>query len=262
MNRSDRKLRDYLQQYTVPPYDSKKMKQTVRLARQAYHDRLLSKRIGLWEFIRMQVRFIGRGLWLSQAVLLVFALVVISLSSISLNEMRPMFLTISGVVPLIAFLGFPEIMKSYSNGMAEIEACTRFSIRKLVGARMLILGLTDLCCLTIILAASVASSGLPVLRMILYLSVPFNVTCCGCLTVLDHVKNTQSGYYCSAVGVVCIAVFLRLSFIKEYYEAAAMGAWIILFFCSLVYFVIELIRTFRGLDRLFGSKQETLSVPW
>ena len=78
MNRSDRKLRDYLQQYTVPPYDSKKMKQTVRLARQAYHDRLLSKRIGLWEFIRMQVRFIGRGLWLSQAVLLVFALVVIS----------------------------------------------------------------------------------------------------------------------------------------------------------------------------------------
>lgn len=262
MNRNTREFRDYLQQYQIPDYDPEKMEQTIRLARQAYRNRLLSKRIGFGEFIQMQIHFIGHGVWLAQAVLLIIALIAISSSSFSLKQMRPLFLTFSCVVPLIAFLGFPEILKSYSQGMAEIEACTRFSIRKLMGARMLILGLADLCCLTVILAMSVTSSGLPVLRMILYLFVPFNVTCCGCLTVLNHVKDRQAGYYCAAVGAFCIAVFLRLSFVRKYYEAAATGVWAILLFCSLAYFIIELIHAFHSFDCIFDSSKETVSVPW
>lgn len=262
MRLNEKKIREDLKSFSVPVYDQEKLRETVRLAKAAYRQRQAAARIGFWEFLSMQLRFISKWVWLSQAVLLLPILLVIGHDPLSMNEMRTIFLILSSVAPLIAFLGFPEILKSYSHGMAEIEACTRFSMRRLMGARMLILGLTDLCCLTVILAVSVASSGMPVLRMILYLFVPFNVTCCGCLTVLDHIKSRQAGYYCAAVGVFCVAVFSRLSLVEKYYETAATGVWAVLFFCSLTYFVIELIRTFREFDSLFCSKQETLSVPW
>ena len=259
MKISERKIREDLKAFSVPAYDPEKMRKTVRLAEAAYQKRQAAERIGFWEFLSLQLRFIGKWVWLAQAALLFPVLLAVSRSPRDMDEMRSVFLILSCAAPLLAFLGFPEILKSYSHGMAEIEACTRFSTRRLMGARMLILGLADLCCLTVILAAS---SGVPVLRMILYLFVPFNVTCCGCLTVLDHVKGRQDGYFCAAVCVFCIAVFSRLSLIEKYYEAAATGAWAVLFFCSLAYFIIELIRTFRSFDRLFCSKRETLSVPW
>lgn len=262
MKINERKIREDLNSYSVPAYDPKKLGETIRLAKKAYCERQVAERIGFWEFLSMQLRFISKWVWLAQAALLLLVLLAVGRRSSSVSEMRSVFLIFSFTAPAVAFLGFPEILKSYAHGMAEIEGCTRFSIRKLMGARMLILGLADLCCMTVILAVSAASTGTPVLRMILYLFVPFNVTCCGCLTVLDHARSRQGGYVCAAVCVLCIAVFSQLSFVREYYEAAATGAWAVLFFCSLAYFVVELIRTFRSFDHLFYSKKETLSVPW
>lgn len=262
MRLNEKKIREDLKSFSVPVYDQEKLRETVRLAKAAYRQRQAAARIGFWKFLSMQLRFISKWVWLSQAVLLLPVLLAIGGSPLSMNGARSVFLIFSCAAPLLAFLGFPEILKSYSHGMAEIEACTRFSMRRLMGARMLILGLADLCCMTMILAVSAASTGTPVLRMILYLFVPFNVTCCGCLTVLDHVKSRQGGYFCAAVCVFCIAIFTRMSFMKEYYEAAATGAWAVLFFCSLAYFAVELIRAFRSFDHFFCSKRETLSVPW
>lgn len=262
MKINERNIRKGFASFSVPAYDPEKMRETVRLAKKAYRERQAAERIGFWEFLSMQLRFIGKWVWLAQAALLLLVLLAVGRRSSSVFELRPIFLLFSFVAPLIAFVGFPEILKSYSYGMAEIEACARFSMRKLMGARMLILGLADLCCLTVILAVSTAGSGVPLLRMILYLFVPFNVTCCGCLTVLDHVRSRQGGYFCAAVCIFCIVIFTRLSFVREYYEAAATGAWVFLFFCSLAYFAFELIRTFRGFDSLSHSQKETLSVPW
>ncbi len=70
MKRNDRKIQKDLQQFSVPTYDRDKMQETIHLAKQAYKERLLSKRIGFWEFIEMQVRFIGHWVWLAQVVLL------------------------------------------------------------------------------------------------------------------------------------------------------------------------------------------------
>ena len=262
MKIDERKIREDLSAYAAPACDPAKLRETVRLAQKAYRGREASARIGFREFLSLQFRFIGKWVWAAQAALVFSVLLAVSRSPRGMDEMRFLLLILSCAAPLLAFLGFPEILKSYSHGMAEIEACTRFSMRRLMGARMLILGLADLCCLTVVLAASAAGGGMPLLRMILYLFVPFNVTCCGCLTVLDHVKNRQGGYFCAAVCIFCIALFSRLSLIKKYYEAAATGIWAFLFFCSLAYFALELIRTFRSFDSLSYSQKETLSVPW
>lgn len=258
MKRNEGKIREALGPFSVPACDPEKMRRTVRLAKAAYRERQVSVRIGFWEFLSMQLRFIGKWVWLAQAALLLPVLAAAGRPPAG----NSLLLFFASAAPLVAFLGFPEILKSYSHGMAEIEACTRFSMRKLMGARMLILGLADLCCLTVILAASAAHSGLPFLQMILYLFVPFNCSCCGCLTVLDHVKSRQGGYFCAVVCILCIAFFSRLSLIREYYEAAATGVWAVLFFCSLAYFAAELVRTFRSFDGLPAACKGTLSVPW
>jgi hypothetical protein len=261
MKRNDRKIRKDLQQFSVPPYDRNKMQETIHLAKQAYKERLLSKRIGFWEFIAMQVRFIGHWVWLSQAILLFAALFFLSRFRTNTTDIQSVFLLLSSVAPVVAFVGFPEIMKSYAHNMEEIEACTRFSMRKLMGARMLILGLADLCSLTLILAASAAGDASLILRMILYLFVPFNLTCCACMTVLDHIKSRYAGYYCGAICVACMVIFCRLPWAAHYYETAATGVWIILFFISIVYLAIETARVFQSFNRVC-FRDEMLSVKW
>ena len=261
MNRNDQEIRNYLQQDSVPSYDPEKMQQTVRLARQAYCSRLLSKRIGFGKFIRMQMHFIGHWVWFTQAALVFGFLILLTKCDFGQPDLQHILLLFSAASPMIALVGFPELLKSYSHGMEEIESCTRFSMRKLMGARMLILGLTDLFCLTVILAVSTAHSGEFLMRMILYLFVPFNLTCCGCLTVLSHVKSRQNGYYCGAICALCIAVFVSLSFVKRYYEAAATGAWLMMFILTLVYLAIEVVQTFQSFNR-FCAKEEAISVTW
>lgn len=261
MKRNDRKIREDLRQFSVPPCDREKMRETVRLAGREYKERLLSKRIGFWEFIAMQVRFVGHWVWLAQAALLVAALFFLNRFHIGAADMKSVFLLLSSVAPMIAFAGFPEIMKSYAHNMEEIESSTRFSMQKLMGARMLIVGLTDLFSLTLILAVSAAGNAALILRMILYLLVPFNVTCCICLTMLEHVRSRYDGYYCGAICTVCIVLFCRFSFVRDFYETAATGAWIILFFISIVYLAVETARVFRSFNRVC-FRDEVLSIKW
>ncbi len=262
MKINKRKIREDLDAFSIPPYDPEKMRETILLAKKSYCERQATARIGFWQFLSLQFHFISKWVWLVQAAFLCLIMLAAISGPFDGDRLESVVLFFACAAPLIAFLGFPEILKSYSHGMAEIEACTRFSMCRLMGARMLILGLADLCCLTMILAVSVVHSGLPFLQMILYLFVPFNVTCCGCLTVLDHVKSRQAEYFCAAVCIFCIAAFSRLSLVKKYYEAAATGIWTVLFFCSLAYFILELIRTFRSFNSLSHSQKETLSVPW
>lgn len=261
MNHSDREIRNYLDKYSVPPYDVQRMQQTVHLARQAYHDRLLSKRIGFWEFIRMQVHFIGCWVYLIQAALMVGFLILLTVYHVGQTDLQQILLLFSAASPLMAFVGFPELLKSYAHEMQEIEACSRFSMQKLMGARMLILGLTDLFCLTVILAISAVQNGTLILQFLFYLFVPFNLTCCGCLTVLSYVKSRQGGYYCGGICLLCMAVFGGLSFIKKYYAAAAMGIWAAMFVLTLVYIAVEGLRVFRSFSSIH-SKEETISVSW
>lgn len=261
MKINEKKIRKDLQQFTVPHYDRNKMQETIHLAKQAYQENLLSRRIGFWEFIAMQVRFIGHWVWLAQLVLLMAALFILNRCHIGTVDMQSIFLLLSSIAPIIALVSFPEIIKSYSNNMEEIEASTRFSMRKLMGARMLILGLADLCSLTIILAVSAAGNTSLILRMILYLFVPFNLTCCACMTVIDHVKSRYTGYYCGAIYAVCMVIFLKLPWTTHYYESAATGAWIILFFISIIYLAIEIIHTFQSFNCVCFS-DEMLSDKW
>ncbi|MDI6619577.1 MAG: hypothetical protein QME45_13075 [Clostridiales bacterium] len=255
------KIQQDLRPFSVPAYDRDKMQETIQLAKKCYSEKLISERIGFWRFIAVQVRFIERWVWLAQAASFLLFLFLLKQYHFGKYDMQPVFLLFSSVAPMIAFIGFPEVLKSYSHNMEEIESCTRFSIRKLMGARMLILGLADLCCLTAILAASAASNGALLLRMILYLFVPFNLTCCACLTVIEHVKNRYDGYLCAIICIICIIVFRKLSFMKDCYEATATGIWTIMFLVSIGYLAIEIVRTFRCLNR-FCSKEKTLSVTW
>lgn len=99
MKINGRKIRKDLQRFSVPPYDRDKMQETIHLAKQAYQERLLSKRIGSWEFIEMHIRFIGHWVWMSQAVLLLAALLFLNRYRIGIISMHTVFLLLSSFAP-------------------------------------------------------------------------------------------------------------------------------------------------------------------
>lgn len=262
MNVNKQKVIKYLKAYSVPPYDPEKLQETIELGKDIYMRSQTSARIGLLKFILYQFSFISKWVWALQLALLIIVFLATEKFTHSINSIQLVFAIFSSSTPLIAFFGIPELLKSYSYSMYEIEGCTRFSMYKLMGARMLIIGLADLCCLTVILTISIANIEVPIERLILYLLVPFNVTCCCCLAVLLHVKSNQGGYACAGICVFFIVLFTRLSFIKEIYETAVTGVWAIMFICSLIGFTIETIRTLQATSNIFCVKKDSITIPW
>ncbi len=261
MSRNRRGMEKDLLSYPVPDFDRERMEATVRLVRKAYSERLLTKRTGFLKLAAIQARFIGRWVWIAQAAFIVLFLVFAHMNHIERHGLQRLFFIFSALAPMIAFLIVPELLKSHVHGMEEIESSTRFSIQKLFGARMLIIGLADLFCLTMIIAAAAAGSGADFLRLGMYLFVPFNLTCCGCLTVLDRVKSRYSGYYCGLLCLVFAIAFARLSLVPKLYEASATGVWTVMFALSAAYLAVEVARTVRHSKNIL-SRRENLSVAW
>lgn len=262
MKINDEKMHETLKQFSVPDYDRHKLQETIKVSIEAYKGNFFSRRIDFGDFIRMQVRFIGGWIWIIQAMILIGFLVLISQNNFEGDNLKNIVVLFSLAAPMIAFVGFPELLKSYAHDMEEIELCTRFSMRKLIAARMIILGFVDLFCLTIILAVSAFhNDSVFIFRMILYLVVPFNVTCCGCITVMNHVKSRQGGYYCGIICFLCMAVFGWLSFVKSYYETVSQGVWLIMFLITTFYFASAVIKYFKGFAGDL-EKEHTISIRW
>ncbi len=247
--------------YPVPDFDRERMEATVGLVRKAYSERLLGKRTGFLKLAAMQTRFIGRWVWAAQAAVIVLFLAFAHSYQLERHSLQRLLFVFSALAPMIAFLIVPELLKSHVHNMEEIESSTRFSIHKLFGARMLVIGLADLFCLTLIIAAASNESGAAFLRLGMYLFVPFNLTCCGCLIVLERVKSRYCGYYCGLFCLVLVIVFARLSLVAKLYEASATGVWTVMFALSAAWLAVEVARTVRH-SRDIMSRRENLSVAW
>lgn len=66
--------------------------------------------------------------------------------------------------------------------------------------------------------------------ILLYLLVPFNLTCLGCLWLLNRVRTPSCGYYCLIYcGLVALVqTILALNPSLGMFETSAIGVWLAL----------------------------------
>ena len=67
----------------------------------------------------MQVHYIGRWVWFAQSVLVLGFLILLTVYHFGQTDLQHILLLFSTISPMIAFIGFPELMKSYTHDRCE-----------------------------------------------------------------------------------------------------------------------------------------------
>lgn len=134
---------------------------------------------------------------------------------------------ISAITPFMALLLLLELARSSAYGMAELELSTRFSLRTILMARMVMLGAAQLSGLVITVFVA-GSAGKQMLQKGMYLLVPYLMTTLLGLVVLRRIQGKEGMAACGAVSAF-VSVLLPLSriFLPELYGKEARLTWIL-----------------------------------
>lgn len=246
MKDQDRYFQKILGAYAVAPANETDIQKTVLAGK-----RLLMKNPGQelrWyrRFVN-QFKYISPFLWFSQ--LLAIGLCILLISQIgSDTDMTAILSAISFIVALLGVVGFPEICKSFSYQMWELEQSCKYNLRQIVAIKLSIIGTIDLMIILAITLFTSLQTNLPMWEMALYLFVPFNLACIASffVTSLARNKNSVSSIFPAGFGIA----FLMLLCINRFslYQSISIPIWLILCFGTFAILIWKAAQFIKGVD--------------
>lgn len=228
----ERKLKKELAGYFEAP---------VPVRKKAFIQQFGLPKMNLGHVIFMQTRYISKWVWIASAL---FFGVAFLLAQAAEPKYVSMFL---GCVPLLVMLSVTESMRSYRYGMEELELSARFSLKSIVLARMLMLGIVNM--LVLFGAVFVLRSSLQV--PIACVMAPYFLTAGGGLWIARNIRSKESNLCCFALAALVSASvwYLPCQFKAMY---AAQNAWLWAGACiiGILITVRESFRTIRMTEDL------------
>ena len=106
--------------------------------------------------------------------------------------------------PLLAMIGFPAILKSFSNGVGELEQSCRYNLREILGMRILLTVVTEAVVLVIVLGIGELKEG-SMMESVLKVFVPFLFSTAVYFWIIRHV-STKAVYSILAGAAVMLCI--------------------------------------------------------
>lgn len=173
-------------------------------------------------FLFSQIGYIRKWVWCVSAM--VFAVSMLGAAFLP----DTVLWLISGLTPLMALTIISESGRSELYKMDELEMATRFSLKSVVFARLVILGLMNLLILVGVLPAGIRSHTSAPFAAGLYIVTPFLLTSFTGLCIVRKFRGQETIYACVG-ATVGISVFFVLShnIVPFIYEEQCIAAWMI-----------------------------------
>lgn len=242
-----------LRGYPSFPVDHERVEQTIYGANEMLRQAHVTRRTSFPEFYKAQLSFISWKVWMLQ-LLIVAGMGVLLYQFVN----RPhgdieIVMLASIAAPLLVITGLQTLTRSLTCHMIEIELSTWRRLEKLTLVRMSLLGIADLIGLIILAILLNVWIEMEIVSLLLYLLVPFNVSCLGSLWLMNRVRNTNCGYYCLAYCGLLIIVQIICTFTPSLslFISSADTLWGIVLFLSLggiVYETLGVSKNFKSLD--------------
>lgn len=219
------------EEYTmIPKPDNEKKEEARKLFLASFE----KKRMTDIEFIWGQVRFISTRMWIGQLAALALLCICAKryIQSPDANYCVESF--ISTMTPVFVIFQVDEIGNIFRRKMLELEATMRFSVKKQLLSRMIILGITDLILMAVWIVALHLMSEKAYVNLLMYTLVPFNITVTGLFFLLNFTGEGYAYRYMalSYMALVC-GVFTVLPRWKNViYAPDYQFLWVILFVVS------------------------------
>ncbi len=207
---------------------------------------VIPKESSLFWFVKTQIRFIDIKVWIFQILLLcAYAFFV----SVTLQDIDG-FLLLVPITPIVVFISTSELSRSFRCRMAEMEIPTRFSLRQVLLARLIIIVAADLFTLTCLMIITILQAYTTINALILYGIVPCLVTAYGCLWIMNRCNSSYSPYYTAAYSIALSVVGgISINLWPVWYNASAQGIWLLVFCIALAGVCSEVCKMLRNCSR-------------
>lgn len=208
--------------------------------REALEEKRARRRIGFTAFLKRQVHFIGWKIWLLQGgfLLLLYCLFMHSVSDFSVGNIRYTAYFLCCLSVLVILSAAPAFYRCVRYAMYEIELVSRFSIIKLLLAKILVIGIGDIVLLAALLWITVFSTNMLAGSALLYILLPGLVSGAGFLYLLGHVPAERLQTGSIGLGGILFFIFFLLKefcplfFIQTFSVGWAAVCLTLLFICG------------------------------
>ncbi|WP_153723297.1 hypothetical protein [Sporosarcina cascadiensis] len=188
------------------------------------------------DLIYSSIQFTRLHTWLIQLTLLMLTTILIT--NVMSEESFAFIIQSLTVIVIISVTFFmEEIFRSFTSGMWELEQTLKYELRQHIMIKLLIFGVADLLLIVSISFITQGVLAISLSRILLYLLVPFNISCILLFSVFTVWRNTLSSailWISSGVVLVSILFITNLfnvyEFNLKYWGMGYVGSLVILLF--------------------------------
>lgn len=143
-------------------------------------------KMNMWYVTIGQARYVSKGVWCLSLFFFLVALWV------ALQEEQKYVNVVQGFVPFLVMISVTESTRSYRYGMEELELSARFSLKSIIMARMMVLGLGNL---FVMIGALLVMRGKVLINPV-YLLTPYFFSAAGGLYITRSVRGKENTLLC------------------------------------------------------------------
>ncbi len=202
-------------------------------------------RLSLSGFLGFQLGYIRRRIWVLNLSVLAAALLFAPLLAGQAVWMA------AALAPLMAVSVIAESGRSQRYGMSELEMASRFSLRSVLFARLVILGATNLAVFAILIFTVGRSAGISFLQTGVYLLCPYFVTAFLCLWTVRHIHSRDSLLVCLGIAVSVSAIPI-LHPVFNVFTEVRFSWWVFALTASATGAVLESAKTIKQTEVSYG----------
>ena len=215
MNRKERQIRTALKQGKVPELSVDQKRDLDRLVKSKAGTIKWLPGKSLLQSLWDQAAYISPFTWVFQLAFLLAGVLLLQTGAGTAALKN-----LSGIIPLAALIGIPELTKSFNCGMWELEESCFYNLRQLILLKMILFGLVDAILLLLLMAVA-GNRGTSLTEAFLYIVIPFNLSGACYLGLFRVLKRRCSGYVLAAAG----SLVLMGSLILYRYPPLDIEAW-------------------------------------
>lgn len=225
--------------HQLPPWSiDARLQAAILPAKREASQKQRRQRISFARFLGKQLPGIGWKLWSLQGLFFLSVNAFLSDAAEYLRSPLRLAKLLFCLSVAVFMTALPLLYRSVRYRMQEIEAAARFSLGKLLLARLIAISIGDLFLLCGIFLVAVAKTSLSADITVIYLCFPFLLAGSGCLYMLGHLSPNR---FLAGSLLFCTTLLLVFSFLPEqcavlfqpsFFAAQIVSCALLLAFCA------------------------------
>lgn len=206
--------------------------------KEAFLSQFALTHLSLAEVVMLQARYIRKWTWVASVVVLVIALMTLTVLP------KDGLWAVSGMTPLLALVIVTESGRSQCYRMAELEMATRFSLRCVILARLVVLGVVNVLIMAIIVMMGIVKLSFSPGAVVAYMGVPYLLTATLGLALVRYLANHDGMMACVIVALaISVSGMFLHSWVPVLYQPHTVWLWLV----SLILLMIGVVKQCRDL---------------